>query len=62
MISYLLQSDEELEGVNGSIRSVYQKTPPMPVYLIGMTVFKKNEFKNVEGLTSNNIPVIKIIL
>jgi hypothetical protein len=34
----------------------------MPVYLIGMTVFKKNEFKNVEGLTSNNIPVIKIIL
>ncbi len=52
--------DEELVGVNNSIRSVYQKTPQMPVYLIGFTVFTKNEFKFVEGLTNNNIPVNKI--
>ena len=52
--------DEELVGVNNSIRSVYQRTPQMPVYLIGFTVFTKNEFKFVEGLTNNNIPVNEI--
>lgn len=43
--------------MNDTIQTIFVKTPPMPTYLIGLVVFKTNDFKFVEASAERNIPI-----